>query len=73
MTLCGQIVNLVGLGLLNNAQDIGAVGEVAIVQVKVRTLGVRVVKHVVYARGIKRAAAALDAVNNVSLFKQEMY
>lgn len=41
MTLCGQIVNLVGLNALNDPNQTGAVGQVAVVQDKVSVSDMR--------------------------------
>ena len=54
MRLRGEVINLVGLRFLHDANDVGRVGHIAIVHMKSNALLVRVVNQVVYALGIER-------------------
>ncbi|MCY1531169.1 hypothetical protein D9M68_663870 [compost metagenome] len=72
MALCAQVVDLVGLGFLHDADQVGAVAEVAVVQVEAGVVHMRVLVDVVDALGVELAAAALDAVNDVALFEQQL-
>jgi len=72
MALRTQVVDLIGLGLLHDADQVGAVAEVAVVQVKAGVVNVRVLIDVVHALGVELAAAALDAVHDVALFQQQL-
>jgi len=67
-----QDVDLVGLHLLDDAGEVGAVGEVAVVQHEALVLDVRVFVDVVDALGIEERRAALDAVDFVALVEQEL-
>src|SRR5690606_2818386 len=72
MRLGGQVVDLVGLHLLNNAHQTGGVGQVAVVQHKVAVVDVRILVQVVDPVGVEQAAAALDAVYFVALLQQKL-
>jgi hypothetical protein len=63
-----QVVDLVGLHLLHDADQVGAVGQVAVVQLEALVVDVRVLVQVVDAVGVEQAGAALDAVHRVALF-----
>ena len=67
-----QVVDLVRLGFLHDADQVAAVAEVAVVQVKAGVVNVRVLVDVVHALGVELAAAALDAVHDVALFQQQL-
>ena len=54
MALRRQIIDLVGLGLLNQADQVGGVGQVAIVQEQARLVLVRVEIEVIDARRVER-------------------
>ncbi len=66
-----QVVNFIRLGLLNDARQVAAVAEVAVVQLEAGIVDMRVLVEVVYALGVERAGPALDAVDGVAFFKQE--
>ena len=68
MGLCAEVVNFVGLRFLNDASQVAAVAEVAVVQFEVGVADVRVLVDVVYALGVERASAALDAMDCVAFF-----
>ena len=68
--LGGQVVDLVGLGLLHDADQVGGVGQVAVVHEEAHAGLVRVVVEVVDAVGVEQAGAALDAVHHVALLEQ---
>jgi hypothetical protein len=63
-----QVVNLVGLHLLHNADDVGRVAQVAVVQVQAHRIVVRVLVQVVDPLGVEQRAASLDAVYLVAFF-----
>ena len=62
-----EVVDLVGLDLLDDADEVGGVGHVAVVQDEVARGHVRVLVDVVDARGVEQGGAALDAVDLVPL------
>ena len=72
MALRGQVVDLVGLHLLDDADQAGAVGQVAVVQDEAPVVDVRVLVEVVDAVGVEQRGAALDAVDLVALVEQEL-
>ena len=71
MALRGEIVDLVGLHLLHDADQVGGVGQVAVVQDEADVPLVRILIEMVDALGVERRRAALDAVHDVALGEQE--
>lgn len=71
MGLGGEVVDLVWLHLLDDADQAGGVGQVAVVEDEAAILDVRVLVQVVDAVGVEEAAAALDAVHLVAFFEQQ--
>ena len=69
MTHSTEVINFVWLGFLNDSHQVAGVAQVAIVQLEVGMLDVRVLVEVVNALGVERAGAALYAVNDVAFFK----
>ncbi len=67
-----EVVDLVGAHLLHDADQVGAVGEVAVVQDEPAVALVRVLVEVVDALGVERRGAALDAVHRVTLGQQQL-
>jgi hypothetical protein len=71
VALRGKVVDLVGLHLLDDAQQAQRVGEIAVVQRDARLRIVELVIKVIDALGIERRCAALDAVDLLALREQE--
>ena len=71
VALRGEVVDLLGLHLLDDANQVGGVGEVAVVQDEAPARVVRVLVEMVDAVGVEAGSAALDAVNLVALVEQE--
>jgi hypothetical protein len=71
VALGGEIVDLVGLGLLDDPDQVGRVGQVAVMQEEVRVLLVRVLVDMVDPLGVELARSALDAVDRVAFLEQE--
>jgi len=71
MALRAEVVDFVGLGLLDDAREVAGVAQVAVVQGEAGVVNVRVLVDVVNPLGVERAGAALDAVHDVAFFKQE--
>ena len=67
----GQVVDLVGLHLLDDAHQAGGIGQVAVVERELAVVDVRVLVQVVDAVGVEQAAAALDAVDLVALLQEQ--
>ena len=71
MALCGEIVNFGGLGVLGDADEIGRISHIAVVQHEPRIFFVRVLIEMIDAIGVERRGAALDAVDAIALAEQE--
>ena len=71
MALGREVVDLIGLNILHNADEVGAVHKVTVVQLQSNVVFVRVLVEVVNAICVELRRTALDAVNFVALFKQE--
>jgi hypothetical protein len=71
MALGTQVVDLVGLHLLDDAGQVAGVAQVAIVQLEAGIVNVRVLVDVVHPLGVERAGAALDAVHDVAFLQQQ--
>ena len=67
-----QVIDFIGLGFLNDANQVAGVAQVAIVQLQVRVFDVWVLVNVVNALGVERTGAAFDAVDDVAFFKQKL-
>jgi hypothetical protein len=67
MTLRRQVVDLARLVLLDQPDEVGGVGEVAVVHEKLGLVLVRVYIEIVDTPGVKGRRAALDAMDRVSL------
>lgn len=70
--LGGEIVNLVGLGFLNDADQVGRIRHVTVMKVEAGIFDVRVLIDVLDAAGIERRRASLDAVDRISLVQQKL-
>ena len=71
MALGGKVVDFVRLHLLNNAYQVGGIGQIAIMQDELATRFVRILVQVINAIGVKRGGAALYAVNHVAFAEQK--
>jgi hypothetical protein len=67
-----EVVDLVRLGFLNDADQVGRIGQVAVVQLEALVVDVRVLVQVIHAIRVEQAAAALDAVHLVPFGQQEL-
>ncbi len=72
MALRGEVVDLVGLYLLDHADQVGRVGEVAVVKVQPHIALVGILVQVIDAIGVEKRGTALDAVDLVALVQQEL-
>ena len=68
----GQVVDLVGLHLLDDAHQAGEVGQVAVVQHEVAVIDMRILIEMVDPVGVEQAAAALEAMHLVALAQQQL-
>ena len=71
MGLCAEVVYLVRLYLLDDASQVGGVGQVAVVEDEPLVVYVRVLIKMIYTLGIERGGAALDAVDFVAFIQQK--
>ena len=69
--LGGEIVDLVRLRLLHNADEIGRIGGIAVMHEERDARLVRIMVQVIDAPGIERRRTALDAVHDIALGEQE--
>ena len=67
VALGGEIVDLVGLDLLHQADQVGRVRHVAVMQEERHVAVMRILIEMVDARGVERGRAALDAVHDIAL------
>ena len=70
MALGGEIVDLGRPDLLHQADQIGRIRHVAVVQQERHVAGVRILVEMIDARGIERGRPPLDAVDRVAEAKQ---
>ena len=73
MALRGEIVDLVRLHFLDDADQRGGVGEVAVMQGEVEALLVRIVIQMIDAIGVEQAGAPLYAMHLIALAEQQFF
>eukprot|EP01022_Parablepharisma_sp_SALTPOND_P036279 TRINITY_DN9838_c0_g1_i1.p1 TRINITY_DN9838_c0_g1~~TRINITY_DN9838_c0_g1_i1.p1 ORF type:complete len:1069 (-),score=237.17 TRINITY_DN9838_c0_g1_i1:780-3986(-) len=71
VALRGQIVDFVRLGLLDDANQRGRIGHVAVMQEKAHPGFVTVAIQVVDPIGVEQAGAALDPVDDIAFVEQQ--
>lgn len=64
-----EIVNLAGLHLLDDADQIGGVGQIAVVQFKLYIVDMRILIKVIDAVCIEQGRAAFNAMYDVAFFQ----
>jgi DNA polymerase III subunit gamma/tau len=69
--LGAEIVDLIGLDLLDDANQVGAVGEVTVMQDKVAIINMGILIEMIHPLGVEQGRTALDAVNDIALTEQE--
>jgi hypothetical protein len=72
MALGAKVVDLVWLRFLNDANQVTGVRQIAVMQLEVGVINMRVLVDVVNALRVKERSAPLDAVNYVSFFQQKL-
>ena len=72
MRLCGEIVDLVRLHFLDDADEVGGVGHVAIMQRQPYVLLMRILVEIIDATGVERRGTPLDAVDVIALCQEEV-
>lgn len=71
MALCGKIVDLIGLRLLHDPQQVGRVDHIAIVENEARMCLVRILIDMFDAAGIKRRGPPLDTMHRIALAQKQ--
>ena len=72
MALRGEVVDLVGTNLLDHADQVRRVGQIAVVQLQAHIALVGIVVQVIDAICVEKRRAALDTVHLVTLPQQEL-
>jgi hypothetical protein len=72
VALGGEVVDLVGLGFLHDADKVGGVGHVPVVQVKPGARLVRILVEVIDPRGVEGRRPALHAMHLVALLQKQL-
>jgi len=71
VALGGEIVDLVGAGVLQQANEVGGVGHVSVMKKEGRPTLMRIDVDVIDAPGIERRRAPRDAVAHVALVEKK--
>ena len=72
MRLGRQVVKLIRLGFLNDADQISRVGQVSVMQDEVSVINMRILIEMVDAARVEAGAAAFDAMNGIALLQQQL-
>ncbi len=72
VALGAQVVDLIGLHLLHDADQVGAVGQVAVVQHQARITLVGVLVQMIDPLGVEAAGPSLDAMHHIALLEQQL-
>ncbi len=70
MALSGQVINLIGLDFLDDADQVGCIGKIAIMHEKPHILLVGV--YMIHPRGVKRRRPAFDTVDFIVFIQQKL-
>ena len=63
-----QVVDLIWLHFLDDADEVGAIGQIAVMQLQSHIRFMRVLVEVIDAVGIQQRCSAFDSVDFVSFF-----
>ena len=66
MALRGEVIDFVGLNLLDDANQVRSIGHVAEMQEELDVFLMRIVIEMIDALGVERRRTALDAVNDIT-------
>ncbi len=66
-----QVIDLIRLHFLQDTGQVGAIGQVTVVQVEFRVSGMRILKDMIHALGVKRGGTTFDSVHFVAFFQQK--
>jgi hypothetical protein len=70
--LCRQVVDFVGLHLLNDPNEARGVGQVSMVQTQPDVFLVRILVQMIDAIGVEQRGPAFDAVNRIALLEKKL-
>ena len=66
-----EVIHFIRLHFLQNARQVGAVGQITVVQVKFRVAAVRILIDVIDTFGVKGRSTAFNPVNFIAFFQQQ--
>ena len=72
MALSTKVVDLIRLHLLDDSNQVGTIGKIAIVEHKPRIAFMRVLVEVIDSGGIETTGPAFDPVHYIALLKQQL-
>lgn len=67
----GEVIDFIGLYLLDDADQVGGIGKIAVMQDEVFVLDVRILIKVVDAVGVEERGATFDAMHFVAFLEQK--
>ena len=70
MRLRAEVVDFVGLDLLDDPDQVGRVGQIAVVQNELAVVDMRILIQMVDAVGVEQGRTALDAVDGVAFLSR---
>lgn len=68
MTHCCEVIDLVGLSFLDDPDQVGTIGHIAVVQLEANVGRVRVLVKVIDAIGVYKRGSSFNTVNDISFF-----
>jgi len=71
MAHSGQVVYLIRLYLLNDPDEVGSVGEIAVMKDKLGTLYVWILVEMIDPFGVEKRTAAFDTMDNIPFVKKQ--
>ena len=66
-----QVIDLIRLHFLQDTGQVRGIGQIAVVQMKFRVSGMRILVDVIHALGVERRGTTLDTVHFIPFFQQE--
>jgi len=71
VALRAQVVDFIRLGLLDDANQIGGVRKITVVQYEIAMIDMRVLVQVIDSVSVEQAGTTLDAMNPLAFLEQE--
>ena len=69
MALGSQVINFIGLDFLDNACQIRAVRQIAVMQLEADIFFMRILVKMIHPLGVEQRGTPLDAMHFISLFQ----